>query len=149
MIFHLMKTALPDARIGVGLKDAYQEQHMNYAKPLLVAAALLTSGAAFSADPPEGSYPAAVPAGQVEHGAADLAPASKAGARAWITEGRPNFQAYVGPQASRAEVVSERRDWQASGLAAMSQAAEPVFATPDYQRRLDQYVRSRHNGSAE
>ena len=126
---------------------------MNYAKPLLVAAALLTSGAAFSANLPEGSYPdaviAAVPAGQVGQGAAGLASAGDAGGRAWISEGRPNFQAYAGPQASRTDVVNERRDWQASGLAAMSQAAEPVFATPDYQRRLDQYVRHNHNGSAE
>ena len=126
---------------------------MNYAKPLLIAAALLTSTAAFSANIPEGSYPdaeiASVQAAQGQQRPAGVTATSDAGARGWIGEGRPNFQPYAGPQASRAAVVNDRRDWQASGLAALSQAAEPAFATPDYQRRLDQYGRSNHNGSAE
>ena len=121
---------------------------MNLSKPLIVAAALLTSSAAFSAMIPEGSYPETPVVSQaVQRDNVRAAAVADEGARPWQADGRPAFRSYAGPQASRAQVVSERNDWQASGQSALSQAAEPVFATPAYQRGLDRV--SQGAGSAE
>lgn len=123
---------------------------MNYAKPLIVAATLLASSAAFSAVIPEGSYPEAVTVSAADQRAnVQAARVDTVGVRPWLGEGRPDFRPYSGPEASRADVIHARDDWKASGLAGLSQAAEPTFATPDYQRRLDQHGQGDRNGSAE
>jgi len=123
---------------------------MNYAKPLIVAATLLASSVAYSAVIPEGSYPEVAVASRADQQAnVQAARGDSVGVRGWLGEGRPDFRPYSGPQASRAAVISDRNDWQASGLARLSQAAEPAFATPDYQQRLDQYGHGGRHASAE
>lgn len=123
---------------------------MNYAKSFVVAASLLASSAAFSAVIPEGSYPEASASSRADqHASVQVKRADDVGVRNWLGEGRPEFRPYAGPQASRVTVVNERRDWQVSGLARLSQATEPVFATPEYQRRLEQYGHGGRQGSAE
>ena len=123
---------------------------MSYVRSFVVAASLLASSAAFSAVIPEGAYPESTVASRADQSPPiRAARAGDVGVRGWLAEGRPDFVPYAGPKASRAAVINDRRDWQASGLGRLSQAAEPVFAFPEYQRRLDQFGHVGREVSAE
>ena len=123
---------------------------MNYARPLIIAATLLTSTAAFSAMIPEGNYPEqaiASVARQQDNVRPDLV--NNGAVRPWDRAGHPAFVPYDAPTPSRASVVADRQEWAVSGLAAKSSAAEPQFATPSYQQKLAHYHQSGMGGSGE
>ena len=115
---------------------------MFYGKSIVLAAALLTAGAASSAVIPEGSYPepavrqtradvAAEATGLNPSARLDLVPG----------EGRPQFVRAFGKHGlSRAEVIADRELWQRAGLAAAGQGeATPDVHGQDYQARLAEY----------
>ena len=118
---------------------------MKFTQPLVLAATLLASGAAFSAQPAQYSnydYPPANAATTQASGVPAVR-STDTHARDWNVEGRPEFRSYQGPQASRSTVVNDLQEWKSSGLARLRQSVEPQYATPGYQQALEQ----RHPGS--
>lgn len=112
---------------------------MNTLKSLVAAAAILSSTAAFSQVVPD-DYPQSIVASAVQQQSGNgVNLVNNGSVRPWDPEGHPAFVSYEAPKPTRAAVVNDRREWQASGLAALAGAGEPQFATPAYQQKLSRY----------
>jgi hypothetical protein len=123
---------------------------MSYSKSLVLAAALLTAGAASSAILPEGSYPEPAVRGEGQSRAEVAAEATSRNQPAKLDlvpgEGRPQFVRGFGQQAlSRSEVIADRELWQRVGLGAAAYGeATPDLHGHDYQARLAEYQELRN-----
>ena len=122
---------------------------MKYVKPIIIAATLLTSTAAFSQvvqpDYPLNFMAAVAPT----QSPVNPALVNTGAVRPWDKDGHPAFVSYDAPRPTRTAVVHDSREWQASGLAKLAAEGEPQYATPAYQQRLARYHQAEVAGSGE
>lgn len=128
---------------------------MKLAQSLALATSLLATGAAFSQNTPEGSYPPVPQASSQLSRAAvatEAARFNEAGRPGLVPgEGRPAFTlAGAGSDAaSRNEVSTDRNQWVRSGLADLNRGeATPDFAEPGYQAALNRYQQAHQADTA-